>query len=210
MKQYLIDSLSKYLYKKDFLFEKKGYRFVRKEKERDCSIRIVFVRNVEIFIYYEIRFNLIERLMDTFYQRKSQSFDPTIFINTGDLLVETSLYKFPIDTLRAVEKSTENIISIIENLAFKYFNKYKTINDLHELLNEMPFQPMKIRNDKYHNEVMSGFFRGILTAKLLKKDIEVLTRERVEYITSNNYGAENLQHYMNFLQWVGSVQFAHC
>jgi hypothetical protein len=205
MKDYLIDLLSKYLYKKDFFFEKKNYRFTRTERERTCSVRLVFVRNVEVFIYYEIRFNLIERLIDAYYGRKSKLLDPTIFINTGDLLVETNLYKFPIDTSRAVEESSEDIINIIENLAFNYFNKYETLDHLHSLLNEIPFQSMKIRNDKYHNEVISGFFRGVLTARLLNKDIETIARKHIEYLTNNGYGVEDVKHYMNFLQWVDNI-----
>jgi len=202
MKEHLIDLLSKYLYRKDFFFEKKSYRFTRTEKERVCSIRLVFVHNIQVFIDYEIRFNLIERLIDTFYGRKGRPLGPTIFINAGDLLVETELYKFPVDSLGAVDKSVENIINLIESFAFKYFNEYQTLEDLHELLNEMPFQAMKIRNDKYHNEVLNGFFRGILTAKLLNKNIEALAHEHMDYLTANDYGPENVKHYTNFLQWV--------
>jgi hypothetical protein len=202
MKEYLIDLLSKYLYKKDFFFEKKTSRFTRTEKERVCSIRLVFVHNIQVFVYYEIRFNLIEKLIDTFYGRKGRPLDPTIFIDTGNLLVEPDLYKFPINNLGAVEKAAENIIKLIESLAFNYFNKYQTLEDLHELLNEIPFQTMKIRNDKYHNEVLSGFFRGTLTARLLNKNIDALAREHIEYLTTNDYGAENVKHYTDFLQWV--------
>jgi|GEM_PF-6163771 len=206
MKDYLIDLLSKYLFKKDFFFEKKSYRFARTESERTCSVRLVFVRNSEVFVYYEIRFNLIEKLIDAFYGRKGRPSDPTIFINTGDLLVETNLYKFPIDTARSVEESSESIINIIETLAFNYFSKYETLNDLNNLLNEIPFQPMKIRNDQYHNEVINGFFRGILTARLLDKDIETIASKHIEYLTNNGYGVENVKHYMSFLQWVNNIQ----
>lgn len=205
MKEYLIDLLSKYLYRKNFFFEKKSFRFIRKEKERACSIRLVFIQNIDVFIYYEIRFDLIEKLIDTFYDRKSSPLEPTVFIDTGDLLVEISLYRFPIDNMRAVEKSAANIINIMENLAFVYFEKYQTLDDLHELLNEIPFQSMKIRNDKYHNEVMSGFFRGILTATLLSKSTEALSRKHIEYLTSKGFGVENIKHYMDFLQWAADV-----
>ena len=205
MKEYLIDLLSKYLCKKNFFFEKKTNKFTRTEKERVCSIRIVFVRNIEVFIYYEIRFNLIEKLVDAFYNRQSGLSDPTIFINTGDLLVETSLYKFPIDNIEAVERSAESIIKLIENLAFNYFNKYQTFEDLHKLLNEIPFQAMKIRNDKYHNEVLNGFFRGILAARLLNKNIDGLSREHIKYLTTNGYGTENVKHYKNFLKSIDDL-----
>jgi len=202
MKEYLIDQLSEYLYEKGFVFEKKTYRFTKVEKERACSIRLVFVHNINVFIYYEIRFNLVEKLIDAFYNRKSRPLDPTIFISTGDLLVETSLYKFPIGKKEAAHKSAESIINIIKDLAFNYFTKYRTLDDLHELLNKMPFEPIKIRNDKYHNEVIDGFFRGILTAKLLNKNIKVLVHNHLAYLTNNSYGAENVNHYMNFIQWL--------
>src|ERR1700744_2476103 len=135
MKEYLIDLISKFLMKEKFIFEKKTLRFIKIEKERVCSIRLVFVHNVEVFIYYEIRFNRIESLIDEFYERKGRPLDPTIFINTGDLLIEPSLYKFSIKTSRTVEESTKNILSIIQNLAFTYFKKYQTLDDLNNLLN---------------------------------------------------------------------------
>lgn len=185
----------------DFKLEKNI--FYRDENNYCRSLfRINFIKKSSaVYSTFGLRFNEIEKIIDNFKKQRSNKFDMTIFIDTGDLLVQTNNYKFYID--ENVDVAIKRLIDILYRIAIPYFKKYCEYESLYNLLCVEKYVDNKIGNDQYHNETISKFFRCLTLIKILKlNEHQKLKDYHLSYLEEKDYGYKNITQYLKFYQFL--------
>ncbi|MEZ4775751.1 MAG: hypothetical protein R3D00_21405 [Bacteroidia bacterium] len=204
----LIKSLGIDLKKKNFYFVEDQSLFTRVFELGEFRFHISSMSDgARVSCDYGIRFELVEKVIDLFYNRPPDRELDTVFIHTGELLVKTEDYKFYILNSDEINFAKDRLLGIFQKFAIPYFESYSSFSSLNHLLNSLPYESKKLRNDKYHNETLSGFFRGLTVAKLLNRDdLEKIFLWQLKFLLDNNYQHGNIEHLKTFYEFIYEVE----
>lgn len=178
------------------VFETEGFEFVKglsafRRKIGICEYRFrtYNLSGLEVGIDYGIRFKVIEEILSKVFQIKPNTYLNTIFIG-GISYLGIEETNFFVTTKGEQKDALTKTKELFWEHAMPYFERYNTLQSLDRLINGIPIEENKRRNDKFHGSTMEMVLKGMVVAKLIDKpDFPALEKYYMDFMKTRS---ENL------------------